>query len=90
MIGYPSEECEIQDAEIRIKHRLGDGDIGLLFEGTLHASFGDRLFVTVPEQSGIDRPSEEVFILDDHTDVKLTLVRSGLFGRHTRIKFTRS
>ena len=87
--GLESEGCEVRDGEVQMTRGLAEDDIGVFFTGTLEASYGDRIFITVPEQKGIDRAAEQVYVLEDHTEVKITLTRSGLLGRKTGVRFSR-
>jgi len=50
---------------------------------------GDRLFITVPEQDGIDAPAEKVYVLHADTDIKLRLTQSGIFSKRNTLHFQR-
>lgn len=86
---FDGTQCDFHDSEIRVQGRLAPGDILPLFTGILHAKLGDRLFVTVPEQQGIDRLTERVYVLDSDADLRLTIVEGGVFGKRNSLRFKR-
>ena len=81
--------CNLRDAELIVQGHLVPGEVLSLFNGTLHALVGDRLFVTVPEQDGIDVPAEKVYVLNADTDIKLLLTQSGFFSKRKALQFQR-
>ena len=84
---FDGVECELSDAEITIQKRLGPGESISLFDGTLRAHVGDRLFLTAPEQLGVDVATEKVYVLDGDLDIRLTLAERGLFGKRSTLQF---
>ena len=86
---FDGMECNLRDAELMVQGRLAPGEVLSLFDGTLHAHVGDRLFVTVPEQEGIDVPAEKVYVLDADTGIKLLLTQSGFFSKRYALQFQR-
>ena len=82
-------ECSLHDAEVTIQGHLVPGEVRSLFNGTLQAHVGDRLFITVPEQDGIDAPAEKVYVLDADADIKLLLTQSGFFSKRNALQFQR-
>ncbi len=86
---FDGMECNLHDAELMVRGHLAPGEVLSLFHGTLHAHVGDRLFVTVPEQEGIDVPAEKVYVLDADADIKLLLTQSGFFSKRNALQFQR-
>lgn len=82
-------ECNLHDAEVTVQGHLVPGEVRSLFNGTLQAHVGDRLFITVPEQDGIDAPAEKVYVLHSDTDIKLLLTQSGFFSKRKALQFQR-
>ncbi len=82
-------ECSLHEAEVTIQAQLMPGQVHSLFNGTLQARVGDRIFVTVPQQEGIDAPAEKVYVLDADTNIKLLLTQSGFFKKHNALQFQR-
>ena len=86
---FEGTHCDFQDSEIYVTGQLHPGDVISLFKGTLHAKLGDRLFVTVPEQDGIDRLTERVYVLDSDAHLRLTIVEGGMFSKRNSLRFKR-
>ena len=86
---FDGMECNLRDAELMVQGHLAPGEVLSLFNGTLHAHVGDRLFVTVPQQEGIDVPAEKVYVLDADTGIKLLLTQSGFFSKRYALQFQR-
>lgn len=84
---FDGEECELRDAEVTIHKRIAPGESISLFDGTLRAHVGDRLFVTAPEQPGVEVAAEKVYVLDTDTEIRLRLTRKGLFGKRSTLQF---
>lgn len=82
-------ECNLHDAEVTVQGHLVPGEVRSLFNGTLLARVGDRLFITVPEQDGIDAPAEKVYVLHADTDIKLLLTQRGFFSKRNTLHFQR-
>ena len=80
-------KCNLRDAELIVQGHLVPGEVLSLFNGSLHAHIGDRLFVTVPEQDGIDVPAEKVYVLHADTGIKLLLTQSGIFSKRNALRF---
>lgn len=84
---FDGEECELRDAEVTIHKRLAPGESTSLFDGILRAHLGDRLFINVPEQPGVELAAEKVYVLDTDTEIRLRLTRRGLFGKRSTLQF---
>ena len=84
---FDGVECNLRDAELIVQGHLVPGEVLSLFNGSLHAHIGDRLFVTVPEQDGIDVPAEKVYVLHADTGIKLLLTQSGIFSKRNALRF---
>lgn len=84
---FKADECAVDDHELMVKSYLAPGQSLPIFSGSLEAKLGDRLFVTIPKQPGIDQPSEKVFVIDDDTDLKLTMTDVGPRNKKTVLRF---
>ena len=86
---FEGTPCDLRDAMVTVQGHLSPGKVIPLFNGTLHGQVGDRLFVTVPRQDGIDVPAEKVYVLHADTGIKLLLTRSGIFTKRNALQFRR-
>lgn len=87
---FKADTCAVEDHELTIKSHLAPGATKPFFTGSLQAKLGDRLFVTVPRQPGLEEPAEGVFVLDTDADLKLTLTESGILSsKKNTLKFKR-
>lgn len=86
---FEGTPCSLRDAMLTVQGHISPGEVLPLFNGTLHGHVGDRLFVTVPRQDGIDVSVEKVYVLHDDTGIKLLLKRSGIFNRRNALQFQR-
>ncbi len=86
---FEGDPCELRDAMVTIEGHVDPGEVVPLFNRTLHGDVGDRLFVTVPEQDGVDVPTEKVYVLHADTGIKLLLTQSGIFKKRNALQFQR-
>ncbi|MDK1021529.1 MAG: hypothetical protein QGD90_07820 [Candidatus Hydrogenedentes bacterium] len=86
---FEGTACDLRDATVTIQGHLSPGEVIPLFNGILHGNVGDRLFVTVPQQDGIDVPIEKVYVLHADTGIKLLLTQSGIFKKRNALQFQR-
>ncbi len=86
---FDGKPCDLRDAMVTVQGHVGPGEVVPLFNRTLHGHLGDRLFVTVPQQEGIDVPVEKVYVLHADTGIKLLLTQSGIFKKRNALQFHR-
>ncbi len=78
---------EIHAQGLRIREFIPDHDAASLFNGTIKAHPGDRIFISVPRQEGFSGTTELVAVMQADSYIKLTLTSSGLLGRKQVVKF---
>jgi hypothetical protein len=81
----------IQDEfEILIRGTIAERETTEFFEGTLQGTLGDRLFIAVPEQTGVDEALEKVFVLEDDLTLRVIVSNRGLLGRKRGVRIKSS
>jgi len=78
---------EVHSRGLRINEFVPDHDVASLFNGTIKAHPGDRIFISVPRQEGFNNTTELVAVMQADSYIKLILTNSGLLGRKQAIKF---
>jgi hypothetical protein len=81
-----AEECVQDDSEILVRGSIEPDTVSPFFEGTLQGRLGDRLFLAVPEQRGVDEAFERVFVLESDLALRLIVHNRGLFGRKRGVR----
>lgn len=78
-------ECDYVDGELLVRDHLPESKTITLYSGVFHGHLGDRVFLTIPEQPGVDEEIDQVFVLQDDLNLKMTLSNRGFFGKR-RVK----
>ncbi len=79
-------ECIEDDSEILVRGPIQPGTVAQFFDATLMGHLGDRLFLAIPEQRGVDEAFERVFVLEDDLSLRLTVQNRGLLGRKRGVR----
>jgi hypothetical protein len=79
-------DCTDDDSEILVRGKIEPGAVSRFFDAELQGHLGDRLFLAVPEQRGLDEAFEKVFVLEDHLALRLIIHNRGLLSRKRAIR----
>ena len=79
-------ECTEDDSEILVRGKIEPGAVSRFFDAELQGHLGDRLFLAIPEQRGLDEAFEKVFVLEEDLALRLIVHNRGLLSRRRAIR----